>query len=59
MCWWTVWISLGNLRYGSRTLVHDHWCEVDGLCRKGAPHVREMVDVEVPLATCVLIPEVE
>jgi hypothetical protein len=35
------------------------WCEVDGLCNQGAPHVREMVDVEVPPATCMRISEVE
>jgi hypothetical protein len=48
-----------NLRYDSRALVHDCWCEIDALCKKGAPHMREMADVKVPLATCVRISEVE
>jgi hypothetical protein len=48
-----------SVRYGSRTLVHDRRCEVDRLCKRGAPHVRKTVDVEVPLATRVRISEVE
>jgi len=52
-------MSSCSVRYSSRTLVHDPRCEVDTLCKKGAPHLRKTVDVEVPLATCMRISEVE
>lgn len=48
-----------SVRYGSKTLIHDRRCEVDRLCKKGAPHMRKTVDVEVQLATCVRISEVQ